>query len=352
MVKRSLYMIGIVLGAAVLFIGGFLAYTTWTDYKPAAIEPLEVHRNTDSMLRQGESLTITTFNIGYAGMDQHQDFFMDGGKMSRSSSEAQTWTNLGAVTSFMKQAQSDMYIIQEVDKKSSRSYKMNQLEYITSELHDYSYTYADTYRVPWVPVPIFDPMGSTHSGMLTLSAYQSTMNQRYDLPGKESWPIQLFELDRAFIESRYPVDNGKELVLINLHLSAFDEGGSIRKQQLDYLSSYIDKEMSKGSYLIIGGDWNHSLPDTDPRIFPAEQEWPYWLYEFPKQFHPEMNWAVDKHTSSVRTVDTPFMPGYNFLAVIDGFLVSPNVEIVDVQGADLRFEHSDHNPVTAQFRLR
>ncbi|MFB6364179.1 hypothetical protein ACFCP7_08960 [Paenibacillus elgii] len=54
---------------------------------------------------------------------------------------------------------------------------------------------------------------------------------------------------------------------------------------------------------------------------------------------------------SVRTLDTAYRPWINFLAVIDGFLVSPNVEIVDVTGHDLNFEHSDHNPVTGRFVL-
>ena len=84
-----------------------------------------------------------------------------------------------------------------------------------------------------------------NSGLLTLSKFGSTSNVRYDLPEKKAWPRQLFELDRAFMESRFPVDNGKELILINLHLSAFDQGGTIRKQQLEYLSTYIQERMIK-----------------------------------------------------------------------------------------------------------
>ena len=37
------------------------------------------------------------------------------------------------------------------------------------------------------------------------------------------------DLDRCFLISRLGLDNGKELVLINVHLSAYDQGGTIRR---------------------------------------------------------------------------------------------------------------------------
>jgi hypothetical protein len=38
--------------------------------------------------------------------------------------------------------------------------------------------------------------------------------------------------------------------------------------------------------------------------------------------------------------------------VIDGFYVSPNVEIVSVQTTDTGFQNTDHMPVLAAFRAR
>jgi endonuclease/exonuclease/phosphatase family metal-dependent hydrolase len=202
-------------------------------------------------------------------------------------------------------------------------------------------------------VPLLNPMGAAYSGMMTLSIFGSTQNRRFDLPGKESWPRQQLDLDRAFIESRFPVDNGKELVLVNLHLSAFDKEGYIRQQQLDYLADYMERERVKGNYMVIGGDWNHSLPGTDPDAFPSTQQWPDWLQPFPNSFRPEgFQWAVDSSIPSVRTLDTPYAEGVNFQAVIDGFLVSPNIEIVSVQAGQLNYEHNDHNPVTARLILQ
>lgn len=354
MVKRIAKIIGSLVIAVVLVLGGFLLFITVTDYKPAEMVALSMNddKNIETVLKQGEAFAVTTFNIGYAGLDHNQDFFMDGGTMSRSSSKKQTEINLEAITAFMKDANSDLYLLQEVDSKSSRSFKIDEAAFIANKMEKYSHVFAINYKVPWVPVPVFNPMGSVKSGLLTLSAFKTTSNQRYDLPGKESWPRQQLDLDRAFIETRLPVDNGKELVLVNLHLSAFDKGGSIRKQQLHYLSAYIEKENEKGNYLIIGGDWNHALPSTNPELFPTTQAWPEWLQPFPTDFTPEgYQWVVDQSLASVRTVDIPYTKGINFEAVIDGFLVSPNIKVASVHGSELQYEHSDHNPVTAQFIL-
>lgn len=352
--KKTLFRLGAgTLLFALLLVCGFLVTITVTDYVPEDMVELDLINNKEQRtLKADEAFTLTTFNIGYAGLDRNQDFFMDGGTSSRSSSDMQTRTNLAAVTAFLSAAASDIYLLQEVDRNSSRSFYIDQADTISQALNSYSYTFAYNYKVVWVPVPLLQPMGKAYSGLMTLSLLDSVSALRFDLPGKESWPVQQLELDRAFIESRFPVDNGKELVVVNLHLSAFDKEGYIREQQLEYLSSYIEQQNAQGNYIVIGGDWNHSLPGTDPSAFPTSQPWPEWLQPFPESFQPEgFQWAVDPLAPTVRTLDTPYTEGVNFQAIIDGFLVSPNVEIIDVQTTELSYEHNDHNPVTVQLKL-
>ncbi|RXZ82916.1 endonuclease/exonuclease/phosphatase family protein [Paenibacillaceae bacterium] len=353
MKKRLIRIGGWILLLPVLAFAAFVLYVTITDYKPEERIVLDITNNNNAhKLSAGQPFTVTTFNIGYASLDQGQDFFMDGGTASRGSSKEQTLRNLSAITESLRSASSDFLLIQEVDRNSTRSFKVDQAHYLTSELTGYGHAFAYNYKTPWVPIPLTSPMGTVQSGLLTLSAFNMASSTRFDLPGKESWPYQLFELDRAFIESRIPLDSGKELVLVNLHLSAFDKGGYIRKQQLDYLANYLNREMEADNYIILGGDWNHSLPGTDPAAFPTRQQWPDWLQPFPDGFEPEgFAWAVDPHTATVRTLDTAYEEGINFTAVIDGFLVSPNIEIVEVKARSLGYEHSDHNPVTGVFTL-
>ncbi|MBH5320372.1 endonuclease/exonuclease/phosphatase family protein [Paenibacillus sp. GSMTC-2017] len=352
MVKKVLKIAGWIVGVPVLAFVVFLIYVTAVDYKPDAQVKLNVVNNPTIKMKQGEPFTVTTFNIGYAGNDQGQDFFLDGGTMSRSSSKEQTELNLAAITSILKDTGSNMYMLQEVDKDATRSNRIDEVERLSKALPEYSSVFATNYKVPWVLVPVMNPMGKVHAGLMTMSTFESTSHTRYDLPGKEKWPVQLMELDRAFIESRFPVENGKELVLLNVHLSAYDKGGKIRKQQLDFLKTYIETETKKGNYIIAGGDWNHSLPGSDPAHFGSPAAWPAWLQSFPKTFEIDgFQWAIDPNVPSVRELNAPYKEGVNFLALIDGFYVSSNIKINSVKGHDLTFKHSDHNPITGTFIL-
>ncbi len=354
--KKFLKGIAALVLALVLFVAGYFAFMTVTDYKPPAtlaLEPAAGKGMSANVLRINTPITVTTFNIGYCGLDKGQDFFLDGGTMSRSRSKEQTLINLAGIIKVLEELDSTFVVMQEVDVKASRSFKVDQVGYMKENFDNYEATFAVNYKVPWVPVPLTHPMGSVYGGLLTLSKYNSTRATRYQFPGSEAWPRQLAELDRCFIESRIAVDGGKELVLINAHLSAYDKGGMIRKQQLGFLKEHITKEYEKGNYVVVGGDWNHVIPGTDPKIFAYEEVWPDWCVEMPADFIPEgFSWVADKMVPTVRQNSTAYREGYNFVAVIDGMLVSPNIEVAKVQGHNLGFENSDHNPVTATFILK
>ncbi|MFA9396876.1 MAG: endonuclease/exonuclease/phosphatase family protein [Clostridiaceae bacterium] len=345
-------VLGIVLFLCIL-VGVFFLVLTVFDYSPKDIVSLEVDNKVSINMEPKKTFTITTYNIGYCGLDDEQDFFLDGGTGSRSSSEEKTNENLEAVVDFIKNQDSDFVFIQEVDRNSTRTFHVDECEYIKSNLIDYSATFASNYKVLWNPVPVTKPIGYIDSGLLTLSKYSISDTNRIQYPGEEKWPRKIVVLDRCFIETRINLDNGKDLVLLNSHMSAYDKGGLIRKQQIEFLKGYIEDEYEKGNYVVVGGDWNHQLPGTDATNFETTEEWPEWLQEIPESFKPEeFKWAVDKETPSNRSVDMLYKPGENFLCVIDGFLVSPNVDIQDVKGFDFQFKNSDHNPVTVELTLK
>jgi endonuclease/exonuclease/phosphatase family metal-dependent hydrolase len=353
MLKKTLSILLKIIVVIIVVIAGYLLFMTLTDYKPDEVMPLEIQNNQNRVLKTGDPLTIMTFNIGYCGLDKGQDFFMDGGTKSLSESEGKTLENLNSILRFAEETKVDMILFQEVDINARRSYHIDEYKAISKDLSDYGSVFALNYKVPWVPLPIMDPMGDVEAGLATYSKYAITEANRYQYPGEESWPMQLALLDRCFIESRIPTENGKELVVLNSHLSAYDKGGMIRKQQLGFLKVYIISEYEKGNYVVVGGDWNHSIPGTDPELFETTQTWPEWLVTIPDDFKPEgFEWVADKTVPTNRTLDRAYEKGINFLSVIDGFLVSSNVELITVEGYPLEFEHSDHNPVKVELRLK
>lgn len=345
-------LLRIILTLSVLFCA-FLIYISMTDYKPENVVVVDVQRNQESQLASDQIFSITTFNLGYGGLDKDEHFFMDGGSNSRASSKEKVEENMLAIGDFLKTTASDFYFLQEVDRDSTRSFHVNEEAYLMEQLPKYSSTFAQNYLVKWVPIPVTKPHGSVDSGLVTLAKYKIGESKRFALKGEESWPRQLFDLDRCMLEQRIPISNGKELVLINAHLSAYDKGGKVRKQQLGFIDEYITEEFKKGNYIIIGGDWNHSIPTTDPNRFPTTEAWPDWLQMIPDDFLSEgFQWVADKTVPTSRTIAKSYVKGENFLSIIDGFLISDNIELVEVKGHSLGFEHSDHNPVTAKFKLK
>jgi endonuclease/exonuclease/phosphatase family metal-dependent hydrolase len=353
MVKSIIKVFGIIVVLLALVVGLYFLFMTLTDYKPKDVISLSINNNVETVLEKGTKVSAMTYNIGYCGLDEGQDFFMDGGTGSRSKSKEKTIENLNGVTEFLKDQTVDFILLQEVDIKATRSYNINQYEQLRNSLSSYSSSYCLNYNVPWVPVPLSKPHGKVKSGLVSFGKYKMSKSSRYQYPGKEKWPRQLALLDRCFIESRIPVKDGNDLVLLNSHLSAYDKGGVIRKQQLGFLKEYISKEYNKGNYVVVAGDWNHAIPGTDPNLFESKREWPEWLKKIPDNFKPEgFQWGADKEIPTNRTVDMPYKKGDNYRSVIDGFLVSPNVEIISVKGQDLEFKYADHNPVILEFLLK
>lgn len=350
MIKLILFII-ILFFVIILF---FLLYISLVNKKVVDVSNLEINNNQKNILLSDQDISLTTFNIGYAGLDEAQDFFMDGGKNSRSSSKEQTLKNMNSILEFIQNNETDFFLIQEIDIRSSRSFDLNQYTMLKEVLDKYASVFGWNYNAVWVPVPVLTPMGYVDSGMATFSNYEIQSAVRYQLPGKESWPVQLFELDRSIIESRIPIDNNKELIIVNLHLSAYDKGGKIRKVQLEFLKKYIKETYKENeNYLILGGDWNHLLKPEQLDDADALAKWPKWLVTLPEDFTPEgFQWAVDKSVWTVRDNKTAYIEGESFVSVIDGFLLSPNIEIIEVYGHDFKFKDSDHNPVSAKIRLK
>ena len=64
--------------------------------------------------------------------------------------------------------------------------------------------------------------------------------------------------------------------------------------------------------------------------------------------------AADPSVPSCRSLNKPYdgnREGHQFY-IIDGFILSPNVELISVQTQDLDFKNSDHNPVKLIFSLK
>lgn len=347
-VKILLSIMGIILVLAALGI----LYLTITDYQPDEVEELALENRQEAILQVGQTFTVTTWNIGYAGLGADEDFFMDDGVKAFPDSKEVVEKYMNGVINTIDQSDSDFYFFQEVDLKAKRSYYIDEKEMLDTELSRYSNSFAVNYDVNYVPVP-FPPMGKVRGGIATYGRYAIDQVNRYAMPGQYSWPTRVAMLDRCMLESRLPIEGvEQELVLINAHFSAYDDG-SIREQQLEFIREYVEKEYEKGNYVVLGGDWNQTFPGVDPENYPLYKDGTFWN---PNQIEEDWiakgwTFAYGDGTETYRLLSAPYEDGVTQVGVIDGFLLSPNVKLVSSEVCDMKFKYSDHNPVRVEVEL-
>jgi endonuclease/exonuclease/phosphatase family metal-dependent hydrolase len=264
--------------------------------------------------------------------------------------EKQCLENLDAVKKFISGNDTiDFFLIQEIDRGSKRSYHIDEFDTIGKLLKGYNPFFAKNYDVFFVPVPPLNPMGKVLSGLATYSRYQPSSSVRYQFPGEYGFPTQLFMLDRCFMVNRYPLENGRELLVINTHNEAFDPG-EIRKTQMIYLKEFLLSEYAKGNYIIASGDWNQTPPDFKPEFTDNQVNTDQMIMDS-DYLSPEWKWVYDSKTPSNRTVIAAYDPATTTTTVIDLFLLSPNIKEISAECINLNFENSDHNPVRIKVSL-
>lgn len=326
---------------------GYLIFLIIFEYKPEPLE--ETIMINDKNNKLPNKFSVATFNLGYCSLDKDNDFFFEGGNNSRAISKEKVNQNLEGNSKIIEELDSDFYLIQEIDEAGTRSFNVNQLEFVISKFDTYNSSFAYNYRLKYLLYPLKQPMGSAYSGLLTLSKYGITSSKRHELKGEESFPRRLFFLKRCMIVNILKTEDDKELYMINIHLSAYDTNGDIRKQQVEFLINYLNLTYNeKKNYIIVGGDWNHLLPKKK-----YTKDMPLWVSLLPEELYQnKFRLVYDDTVNTVRSEETPYVKGENFETVIDGFLVSPNIETINVKSIDCGFEYTDHNPVKATFRLK
>lgn len=205
-----------------------------------------------------DTLSLLTYNIGYlSGMtnnlpvDRTQKLFNE---------------NLILTNQLLFDLNPDFVGLQEIDFNTKRSFEVNQMEEIAVSR---GFNYA-AMGVNWdkryVPFPYGWPnvhFGKVYSGQAILSKYKIVENNLNVLikPLGKPFYYNAFYLDRIAQVDKIDM-NGTEIILINVHLEAFDV--PTREKQAETLLKLYREYADKYPVLLFG-DFNSTPPNaTNP----------------------------------------------------------------------------------------
>lgn len=368
--KRAIKISIITLSSILVLLFAFILVLHLFEFRPEETTDLTIESAeafSQSLVRDTE-ITILTFNTGYASLSQTEDFVMDGGSKARMDSKNDVINNINGIQTVLSEANADIYLLQEVDVDSNRSYNIDQYE-VYKSLLDRPSALAYNYRSIFVPFPLnpSQMMGKVNSGIVTFSDYQISQATRIQLPGSFPWPVRLANLKRALLITRHPIAGiDEELVVINVHLSAYDDG-SMRVQELEALQTIMAEEREKGNYVVVGGDFNQSFPQalssyTDQNNYTYKDLYTLSSSDLWEAYPLKPDWFIENNFSLLVDASTPtcrlLHQAYdtvnlenNEYYLIDGFIVSDNIQVNLIQTLDQDFLYSDHNPVKIQIEL-
>ncbi|MFH0757196.1 MAG: endonuclease/exonuclease/phosphatase family protein, partial [Bacteroidota bacterium] len=230
-----IWTLGSILVLVVVMTGGFFLLSILTEYQPDPIETVEVAGAPTVKVDSTTIFSIITWNIGYGGLGKEMDFFYDGGKRVRPG-KSYFDQSVSGIGNFLREHDSvDFILLQEVDRNSKRSYYMDEGDWLKTTLPGFSISYATNYDCWFVPVPVTDPMGRVKSGIASCSRFFPDEVKRYGFDKHVPWPGRLFYMKRCFMASRYSLPDGNQLILVNIHNSAYDTGGMLRKREMEMI---------------------------------------------------------------------------------------------------------------------
>lgn len=357
--KKRWKVLLLVLAALLAVIIGYVVYVL-VDYHRIGDTLLAAENNSKPEeyveVQVDTPYTIMSYNIGFGAYEEDFGFFMDGGTESWAWSEERLTENLMEIGELLRTTDADFYLLQEVDRDSTRSYHVDEYTWLSPYLGDRATMWAQNYDSPFLFYPFTQPHGASVSGITTASRYLIHDKQRIELPIDESL-MKLVDLDRCYSRCRVDVAGGGELVLYNLHLSAYTSDGTVAIEQLELLIADMAAEVEKGNYVVCGGDFNKDLLGDSSAYFGVSGEAYTWAQPLPEGIFDGTGLQLvapldeENPVPTCRNADGPYNPE-QFVLTIDGFIVSENVEVTQSAVVDTGFAYSDHNPVTMTFVLK
>ena len=291
-----------------------------------------------------EEFTVVTANLGFGAYNRDFDFFMDGGTGSVAESPEVVREDILGSAEAIRALSPDFVLFQEVDTDGTRSHHIDEYELLRTQFPSDWSVFCQNYDSAFLAWPLYAPHGANRAGLATFSRLPVGDPVRKSLPISESFS-KLLDLDRCYSIVRVPAGDA-ELVLFNVHLSAYGADASIMAAQREKLYEDMTAERVAGNYVIAGGDYNHDMIGVSGEVYgnaaQAVESWakPYDFDGVPEGFTvaakaklDETGTAAFPDAATCRDAGRPY-DGTNDRWVMDTFIYSDNVECLDCSTVD------------------
>ena len=312
-----------------LVLVAFVVFFFWAS--SPTLEESEYAKLTESediKLPENDSIfSIVTYNIGYlSGMTNN---------LAVESPKELFDKNLAKVISETKKTNPDIMAFQEIDFYASRSYHVNQQEEISKIGFNYGAETInwDEHYLPFPYWPIRMHYGKVISGQSVVSKYPLKDHKRIVLERVANEPFYrgVFYLERLAQVVKV-VLNGKEVVLINIHLEAFDK--ETRVKQFEEVVKIFNRY--KNIYpTILLGDFNSSARDENAII--------QKIFNMPN---------VGNAAFDVANIANTFNSKDPYERIDYIFYTNKTIEYVSGKVLNEFEQASDHLPILMKFKLK
>ncbi|MEL6355086.1 MAG: endonuclease/exonuclease/phosphatase family protein [Cyanobacteria bacterium J06627_28] len=293
---------------------------------------------------QQDSYTIVSYNIGYlSGLANNTTVRPEQSLFTANQEKA---------IAALQAVKPDIVGFQEIDMGAKRSYGVNQVDVLAKALGMRGSAIAVNWDKNYLPFPywpISAHFGKILSGQAIISRYPIEKNNRIVLErvADKNFVFKAFYLDRLAQVAQLDID-GKTLVVISVHLEAFDEETRVRQTQ--FVRS-LAEDYAKTNPVILMGDFNSAL---DRPTFVSAQGDTYTETKFSikemlasdllTSAIPQENWS-DKSNATFPADQPEYKLDYLFYT-------PSSIEVMNTQVVTQADQSSDHLPLMMRFRLK
>ncbi|NJO78778.1 MAG: metal-dependent hydrolase [Cyanobacteria bacterium RM1_2_2] len=334
---QLLKLLAFTVSAPLVLLAIFFFWASAGSYSKAQYNEIVTYQASSEASSQ-DAFTVITYNIGYLSGLANAASTQQAVEPSPQLFEGNFTT---AVTA-LKPANPDFVGLQEIDIAAKRSYNVNQVTELSKALGFRAAAIGinwDKNYVPFPFLPIKNHFARTVAAQAILSRYPITRSERIVLEPvrSQSFFYRAFYLDRVAQVAEIDL-NGIPLILINVHLEAFDE--PTRLNQTQVVKDLAERYAADYPVLLIG-DFNSSLTRTT-------------------ETNPTINLLLEstRLESAVNIEQLQNKSALTFPSnmpddTLDYIFYTPNrIEPLEVQVVQQAAQASDHLPLMMKFRLR